>query len=82
MKLKIYFFSIAKKCGTLIKQTHTKSQKKAKERTLTQAAETVSFKPPILFEGRWMVGLKILELCDSLVNITNKYINSNFMRKL
>ena len=66
--------SIAKNCGTLIHQTHTKLEKTLNF-NLIKPRETFHFNPPILIEGSWMIGLTILEVYNSIFNITenNKF---------
>ena len=61
--------SIAKNCETLIHQTHTKLEETLKFK-LIKPRETFHFNPPILIEGSWMIGLTILEVYNSIFNIT------------
>ena len=51
--------SFAKKCETLIQQTHRKAEETSKFK-LTKPRETFHFNPHILIEGSWMLGLTIL----------------------
>ena len=53
--------SITKNCGTLFKQTHTKSQETLKFK-LIQPRVTFSFKPSINLglDTKWLIGLTIL----------------------
>ena len=63
--------SIAKNCETLIHQTHTKLEETLKFK-LIKPRETFHFNPPILIEGSWMIGLTILEVYNSIFNITEE----------
>ena len=63
--------SIAKNCETLIHQTHTKPGEMLKFK-LIKPRETFHFNPPILIEGSWMIGLTILEVYNSIFNITEE----------
>ena len=63
--------SFTKMCETLIKQTHTRPQGTL-EFKLTKSKVSFSFKPPILFDGSWTLGLIILELYNSVCNITEQ----------
>ena len=63
--------SIAKNCETLIHQTHTKPGETLKFK-LIKPRETFHFNPPILIEGCWMIGLTILEVYNSIFNITEE----------
>ena len=63
--------SITKNCGTLIEQTHTKSQETL-ENKMIKPRETFHFKPPIQIQGDWMIGLTDLEVYDSIFNITKE----------
>ena len=65
------FLSIAKNCETLIHQTHTKLEETLKFK-LTKPREAFHFNPPILIEGSWMMGLTILEVYNSIFNITEE----------
>ena len=67
----VFLMSITESCETLIKQTHRKNEatlefKKNKPR------ETFHFKPPILLQGSWMIGLMSLEVYNSVFNITQE----------
>ena len=63
--------SIAKNCETLIHQTHTKPEETLKFK-LIKPRETFHFNPPIPIEGSWMIGLTILEVYNSVFNITEE----------
>ena len=63
--------SIAKNCETLIHQTHTKPEETLKFK-LIKPRETFHFNPPILIEESWMIGLTILEVYNSIFNITEE----------
>ena len=63
--------SIAKNCETLIHQTHTKLEETLKFK-LIKPRETFHFNPPILIEGSWMIGLTILEVHNSIFNLTEQ----------
>ena len=63
--------SITKNCQTLIKQTHRKAEETL-EFKMIKPRETLHFKPPILIEGEWMLGLTDLEVYNSIFNITEE----------
>ena len=63
--------SIARNCEMLIHQTHTKPEETLKFKLVKQR-ETFHFNPPILIEGSWMIGLTILEVYNSIFNITEE----------
>ena len=63
--------SIAKNCETPIHQSHTKPEETLKFE-LIKPRETFHFNPPILIEGSWMIGLTILELYNSIFDITEE----------
>ena len=63
--------SITEKCETLIKQTYTKAEETL-EFKLTKQRKTFHFKPPIEFQGSWMIGLTNLEVYHSIFNITEE----------
>ena len=60
--------SILKNFETLIKQIHTRPQKTL-EYKLIKTRETFHVSSPISVEGTWMMGLKSLEVYNSLSNI-------------
>ena len=66
-------FSITKKCGTFIKQTHTRHEEKL-EFKVNQPKETFHLNPPFEIKGDWMIGLISLVVYNSFFNIntTNK----------
>ena len=66
-------YSTTKNCQTLNKQTHGKAEETL-EFKLTKSRETFHFNLPISFEGSWMIGLKNLEVYNSIFNkdTTNK----------
>ena len=63
--------SIAKNCETLIHQTHTNPEETFKFK-LIKPRKTFHFNPPILIEGSWMIGLTILEVYNSISNLTEE----------
>ena len=63
--------SITKNCKTLIEQTHTKLQETL-EFKMIKPRETFHFKPPIQVKGDWMIGLRDLEVYNSIFNITEE----------
>ena len=63
--------SIPKNCETPIKTTHKKAEESS-EFKLIKPGETFSSKPPISFEGSWMIGLTDLEVYNSICNITHE----------
>ena len=63
--------SITKNCETLIKQTHRKAEETL-EFIMIKPRETFHFKPPIQFQGDWMIGLINLEIYNSIFNITEE----------
>ena len=67
--------SITGNCETLIEQTNRKAEETL-ECKLTTSRETFYFKPPISVEESWLIGLKSLELFNSIFNITEE--NNNF----
>ena len=60
--------SITKNCETLIKQTHTKPQETL-EFKMVKSKETLQFNPPVEVKEDWMIGLKSLEVYESIYNI-------------
>ena len=64
---------IKKHTNTLIKQTRTKTQETLEFRMI-RSKQTFSFNPPInLFEeGKWLLGVTLLECTNSVFNITNE----------
>ena len=67
--------SITKNCETLIKQTHTKPQETL-EFKMVKPKETFYFKTPIQIKADWMIGLTVLEVYNSIFNITE--VNNKF----
>ena len=63
--------SIAKKCETLIEQTHRKPEETL-EFKMIKPRKTFHFNPPIRVKGDWMIGLVNLEVYNSLFNITEE----------
>ena len=63
--------SITKNCEKLIKQTHRKVEETL-EFKMIKLRETFHFKPPIQEKGDWMIGLKDLEVYNSIFNITEE----------
>ena len=61
--------SITKNCETLIEQTHRKIEETL-EFKMNKPRENFHFTPPIAIERFWMIGLKSLEVYNSLFNIT------------
>ena len=66
-------FSITKNCLTIIHQTHTKPQETLGFK-LTTSREVFSFKPSIILglDSNWMIGLRSLEVINSILNITEE----------
>ena len=72
--------SITKNCETLIEQTHKKPEETL-EFKMIKPRETFHLKPPIQIYGNWMIGLRDLEVYNSIFNITqenNKCENYKF----
>ena len=72
--------SITKNCETLNEQTHRKPEETL-EFNMIKPREIFHFKPPIPFDGSWMIGLTDLEVYNSIFNITeeiNKFKLHNF----
>ena len=69
------FLSITKNCETLIEQTHKKAEE-TREFELTKSGETFHFNPPVELKKNWMVGLRGLEVYNSIFNTTQE--NNNF----
>ena len=63
--------SITKNCETLIEQTHRKAEETL-EFKMIKTRETFHFKPPIQIKGDWMIGLTVLEVYNSIFNITEE----------
>ena len=63
--------SITKNCETLNKQTNRKAEETL-EFKMDESKEMFHFKPPISFEGEWMIGLTDLEVYNSIFNITEE----------
>ena len=62
---------ITKNCETIIKQTHRKAEETL-EFKMVKPRETFHFKPPIQFQGDWMIGLINLEVYNSIFNLTEE----------
>ena len=81
MEIKALLPLFIENCETLIKQTH----RKAKETVvfkLTKPTETSSFKAPISTGGSLMIGLTILEVSNSIYNITEEKNKFKFYRDI
>ena len=63
--------SIAKKCETLIEQTHRKPEDTLEIKMITRR-EIFHFTPPVQIKGDWMIGLTGLEVYNSNYNITEQ----------
>ena len=63
--------SITKNCETLIELTHRKAEDTV-EFKMNKSREKFHFKPPIQFQGDWMIELTNLEVYISILNITEK----------
>ena len=63
--------SITKNCETLIDQTHRKAEETL-EFKMTKPKETFHFKPPIQIKRDCMIGLTILEVYNSVYNMTEE----------
>ena len=63
--------SITKNCETIIEQIHKKPEETL-EFKMTKPRETFHFKPPIQVKENWMLGLKDLEVYNSIFNITEE----------
>ena len=63
--------SITKNCETLIQQTHTKPQETL-EFKMIKPREMFHFNTPIQIKGDWMIGLRDLEVYNSIFNITEE----------
>ena len=63
--------SITKNCGTLIEQTHKKPEETLEFKTI-KPRQTFQFNPPIRTNGKWMIGLTVFEVYNSIFNITEK----------
>ena len=63
--------SITKNCQTLIDQTHTKAQETL-EFKMNRSKQTFHFNPPIQVKEDWMLGLRSLEVYNSIYNITEE----------
>ena len=61
--------SITKNCETLIEQTHRKAEETL-EFKMIKSRETFHFSQPIQIQGDWMIGLRDLEVYNSIFNIT------------
>ena len=60
--------SITKNCETAIEQTHEKAEETL-DFNLTKPREMFHFNPPIPIEGSRMIGLKSLDVYNSIFNI-------------
>ena len=60
--------SIAKKCETLVQQTHRKPEETLEFRMI-KPRETFLFSPPIEISGIWMLGLIDLEVNNSICSV-------------
>ena len=65
------FLSITKNCETLIEQTHRKPEETL-EFKMIKPRQTSHFNPAIQTKGDWMIGLKDLEVYNSIYNITEE----------
>ena len=76
-----FLLPITKNYETLIHQTHTKPQEKL-EFKLTQARESFSIKPSIIFshDSNWMIGLTSLEVYKIILNIIEEDNKFEFYR--
>ena len=64
--------SKTKNCDTPNEQTHTKAEETLAFKMI-KPRETFLFNPPIDTKGDWMIGLKSLEVYNSIFNITEQY---------
>ena len=69
--------SITKNCETLIEQTHRKPEETL-EFKMIKPRKSFHFKPPIQIKGDWMIGLVVLEVYNSIFNITEENIKFVF----
>ena len=76
-----FLLSITKNCGTLIEQIHRKAEE-TMEFKMTKQEELFHFNPPIEVKDDWMIGLKFLQVYNSVFNLTKKTTNSNFINFL
>ena len=79
-KSSVLLLSITKNCETLIEQTQRKPEETL-EFKMNNSRETFHFKPSIQVKGDWMIGLMVLEVYNSIFNITeenNKFKLYNF----
>ena len=63
--------SITRNCEMLIEQTHRKAEETL-EFKMNKSRETFQFRPSIQIQGSWMLGLKDLEVYNSIFNITER----------
>ena len=63
--------SITKNCETLIEQTHRKAEETL-EFKMIKPRKTFHFKQPIQIKDDWMIGLRDLEVYNSIFNITEE----------
>ena len=61
--------SKTKRCGTLIKQTHTKAQETLEFKWI-KSRQIFQFIPPVEVKEDWMIGLPSLEVYNSNFSIT------------
>ena len=65
--------SITKNCETLIEQTHAKP-KETLEFKMNKRREMFHFRPRSQIQRSWKIGLKVLEVYNSIFNITEENI--------
>ena len=63
--------SITKNCETLIEQTHRKAEETLQFKMI-KPRETFHFRPSIQVKGDWMIGLTVLQVYNSIFNITEE----------
>ena len=66
-----FLLSITKNCEKFIEQTHRKPEETL-EVKMNKSRETFHFKPPIHVKEDWMLGLTVLEVYNSVFNITEE----------
>ena len=64
-------FLTTKKCETLIEQTHRKAEE-TQEFKMTKSIEVYQFKPPMLIQVSWMIGLIKLEVYKAIFDKNTK----------
>ena len=62
---------ITKICQKLSEQTHRKAEETL-EYKMNKPSETFHFEPPVPIKGKWMIGLRDLEVYNSNFNITEE----------